>query len=644
MCGLTGFIDRQGARRTSEAQTLIVNMTDTLAHRGPDQSGTWIDRHEPSSQMIALGHRRLSIQDVSEAGRQPMVSRSGRYVIAYNGEVYNAPALQNNLEALGHQFRGHSDTEVILAAIEQWGLNQTLQKLSGMFAIALWDSRDGILHLMRDRMGKKPLYVGWARDGVLLFGSELKALRAYPHCAPKINAAALHRYLQFAHIPAPLSIYEEFWLVPAGCSLTISTQDAQSDLTPFMEPYWHAAEAVCSARTVPFVGNDAQAVDAFEQHLQQAVSDRMLSDVPLGAFLSGGIDSSAVVAMLQHMSAQPVQSFTIGFEEDGFNEAGYAEKIAAHLGTQHHTHYITGKDAQDIIPSLPHMYDEPFADASALPTALLSHFTKQKVSVALSGDGGDEMFGGYNRHINLPPIANMLRFMPAPLRKGMAAGIAMASVAQWDDWLKPLRPQAGRAMHKVARLLAAGGRDTLYQTALSHWQVPPMSQDVTPLSRRVEGSDYMLEGLSYAGHLMLWDMVSYMCDGVLGKVDRASMAHALEVRAPFLDHRMMNFAWSLPMHMKIRDKSGKWIVREMLSRHIPRALWDRPKQGFTLPVAQWLRGDLCDWGGALLAQDHGLLDMPRVRQVWDAHQQGQGQHEDQLWIVLMFQAWAEKWM
>lgn len=617
-------------------------MTAALAHRGPDGSGLWQDPDAP----LLLGHQRLAIIDLTPEGHQPMVSASGRFVIAYNGEIYNFPALQREMEGAGVKFRGRSDTEVILAAIEHWGLNLALQKINGMFAFALWDRNEQKIHFIRDRMGKKPLYIGWAGQS-LVFGSELKSLHEHPDFFPAISRDVLALYMQRGFVPAPHSIYEGVWSLPAGYRLMIDTRalHGPADLSAMMEPYWHPLRVIEDVRDTRAHKDEASAVAEFESLLADCVRERMISDVPLGAFLSGGVDSSAVVALMQKVSSNPVKTYSIGFKETGFDEAAHAAKVAAHLGTDHHELYLDAQNALDIIPELPTIYDEPFADISAIPTYMVAKFARHDVTVALTGDGGDEMLGGYNRHIMAPKIAGRMRAMPRPVRRAMASAIGLIPTRRWDSLARAL-PQMGSAMHKTASILSLESQEEIYNRLISQWPDPPVL-NAAHLRTLQETPDYRPQNLSFAEEMMYWDTLTYLPYDILTKVDRASMAVGLEARAPLLDARIYKYTWSLPESFKIRGSTGKWLLREMLARHLPRPLFERPKQGFAMPVGDWLRGPLKDWAAALLDEkrlnEQGLLNAPVIRDAWDAHLKGRGNLGGRLWTVLMFQAWQEKW-
>lgn len=644
MCGITGFFETRQKRDRSAIGVVGKAMNAALAKRGPDDEGGWQDPDLP----LFLGHRRLSIIDLSADGHQPMESASGRYMLTYNGEIYNFQELTAALTALGSTFRGRSDTEVMLAAFEQWGVNQALQKLNGMFAFALWDRQAGQLHLIRDRMGKKPLYVGWAGSS-LVFGSELKALRAHPDFAPQVSRNALALYMRYACVPAPHAIYEKVWQLPAGCRMTIDLASLQpgGDLSALIEPYWHHPRIVEEARQRRGNPGDGEAVAEFEKLLADAVRARMVSDVPLGAFLSGGIDSSTVVALMQQQAAAPVKTFCIGFQEQGFDEAAYARKIARHLGTDHHELYLTPQDALDVIPLLPEIYDEPFADVSQIPTYMVSRFARRQVTVALSGDGGDEMLGGYLRHYTAPELWKRVGWLPPAARRAIAARLTALGAERWNRLVR-VQPQFGERLHKIAELLPLEGPEEIYRHLVSQWPDPAsLVQGGTEPPVPLLDSAWQPKGLSFAERMMYGDALSYLPNDVLTKVDRASMAVSLEARAPLLDQRVFEYAWSLPLKMKIREGQGKWLLRQVLSRYVPAALFERPKQGFTVPVGEWLRGPLKDWAEEMLAEKRlageGYLNAPLVRGVWEEHLRGRGRHAHKLWTVLMFQSWLERW-
>jgi asparagine synthase (glutamine-hydrolysing) len=656
MCGVAGVFGHAGSdlNRTVEA------MVAAIRYRGPDDAGVW---SEPSPG-LAFGHARLSILDLSPEGRQPMVSASGRYVISYNGEVYNFLDLRRELEQCGAKFRGHSDTEVMLAAIEQWGLHSAVTRFVGMFAFALWDRADEVLSLVRDRVGIKPLYFGWA-GRAFLFGSELKAILRYPYCRPDIDRSALALFLRHGYIPSPLSIYRGVYKLPPGCLLTVTPERARNpngfsphpdDRTASWAPirFWSARTVAEEGCASTFEGSESDAVAQLDSLLRQAVRLRMISDVPLGAFLSGGIDSSTVVALMQAQSSRPVRTFTIGFFEDEYNEAQHAKRVAEHLGTDHTELYVTPGQAQAVIPRLPDMYDEPFADSSEIPTFLVSELARRHVTVSLSGDGGDELFGGYNRYFFGRSLWRKVGWMPAGLRRALSHGLTALPPGRIDSIFRhlgtvlPAFQNPGHKLHKLAEILAIADPETMYVGMVSQWQHPlsvalDAGEPLTPLTdpaRRTKLDDFTLS-------MMYLDLVTYLPDDLLVKVDRASMAVSLEVRVPLLDHRVVEFAWRLPLSMKIRCESeGKWILRQVLDRYVPRHLIDRPKMGFGVPLDAWLRGPLRDWAEELLKERRlraeGFFNPGPIRQKWEEHLSGRRNWQYPLWVILMFQAWKER--
>ncbi|MEQ6341778.1 MAG: asparagine synthase (glutamine-hydrolyzing) [Gammaproteobacteria bacterium] len=655
MCGLVGFLG--GVVGADGDAALLRRMADTLIHRGPDDGGVWCD----SEQRIGLGHRRLAVVDLSPAGHQPMVSASGRYVIAFNGEIYNHLALRKELGQIlppGHPFskgdviewRGHSDTETLLAGIEAWGVEATLKKSIGMFAIALWDRQTHTLTLARDRIGEKPLYYGWQGSDnkrVFLFGSELKALKAHPAFAADIDRGALCLLLRHNYIPAPYSIYQGIAKLEPGCLLSVSLARPE----PRIWKYWDAVAVARAGVAKPFAGTADEAVDALEVLAKDAVRQQMMADVPLGAFLSGGIDSSTVVALMQAQSSRPVKTFTIGFNEEGYNEAVHAKTVAQHLGTEHTELYVTPAQAMKVVPRLPGLYCEPFADSSQIPTFLVSQLAKQHVTVSLSGDAGDELFCGYNRYQITESLWRKLAVVPAPLRALVAKGITSIAPDWWDS-LARLIPGAahysslGDKLHKGAGVLSSRTVDELYIGIVSHLQNPAewvINGKEPPTHLR--GARPTLEELNDVERMMVLDSISYLPDDILVKVDRATMGVSLESRVPFLDHRVFEFAWSLPLEYKLRDGQTKWPLRQVLYRHVPRELIDRPKMGFGVPLDNWLRGPLRDWAEDLLDEARllreGYLHPEPIRQIWAEHLSGQRNWMARLWNVLMFQAWLE---
>jgi asparagine synthase (glutamine-hydrolysing) len=645
MCGIAGFLDTTGAAGADPS--VAQRMADRISHRGPDDSDVWAEGP------VALAHRRLSIIDLSPAGHQPMLSACGRYVMVFNGEIYNYEAVRREIEADGYfgavvrQWRGHSDTEVILAAIGRWGFADALQRLVGMFAIALWDRQDRVLRLARDRLGEKPVYFG-KLGSHFLFGSELKALRAHPAWRGEIDRGALSLLMRHNYIPAPYSIYRDIQKIPPGNVLQVS---ATGDIR--MEPYWSLPEVARRAQAKRFGGSDLEAVDALERCLSDAIAGQMVSDVPLGAFLSGGIDSSTVVALMQARSNRPVRTFSIGFHEEGFNEAQHAKRVAQHLGTDHTELYVTSRQAQDVIPRLSVLYDEPFSDSSQIPTFLVSQLAKQHVTVSLSGDGGDELFGGYNRYFVAGDIWRKTGRIPVGLRATLARGIRALSPQAWSRLLRLVMPMlparyrqmnVGDKLHKLAGVMGTQGQEVIYLQLLSHWQEPAALvrggyEPATALTSLPPD----LELDNFVARMMLVDAISYLPDDILVKVDRAAMGVSLETRVPMLDHRVVEFAWSLPFDMKVRHGEGKWLLKQVLYRHVPRALLERPKMGFGVPIDHWLRGPLKAWAEDLLdprrMDAEGFLDPGPVQEKWRQHQLGSQNWQYLLWDVLMFQDW-----
>lgn len=645
MCGFTGFLTLRSEESPLACEHLLREMADTIRHRGPDSDGYWVDVEAG----IGLAHRRLAIIDMSPAGAQPMASVSGRYVIAFNGEIYNHLRLRDQLERgdkLPSVWRGHSDTETLLAAFEAWGIEETLQRTIGMFAIAVWDRTNGFLTLARDRFGEKPLYFGWQGSGnqlCFLFGSELSALRKHPAFNSEINRDALSQYMRHNYIGGGHSIYDGIYKLEPGHLLTVSL----SKTNPVIRPWWDSLDTASCFTQKPFLGSADQAVDALEDLLCDSVSQQMVSDVPLGAFLSGGIDSSTVVALMQANSSMPVRTFSIGFYEQGYNEAEHAKAVAMHLGTNHTEMYVTPEQAIAVIPKLPTLYSEPFADSSQIPTFLVSQLARQHVTVTLSGDAGDELFCGYTRYQLTGNLWGKLSRLPLPLRKILGSTITSAPPAALDALGKYLPySRLGEKLHKGAGLMGSRSVEDLYRGMVSHWHDPTnLVLGATEPASQISSTINALRNLNDVERMMALDMISYLPDDILVKVDRAAMGVGLETRVPFLDHRVFEFSWSLPLNYKLRDGVTKWPLRQVLYRYVPRELVERPKMGFGVPIGEWLKGSLRDWAETLLNESRlrqeGYLNPAPIRQKWTEHISGRRNWESQLWGVLMFQAWLE---
>ncbi|HYE29633.1 MAG TPA: asparagine synthase (glutamine-hydrolyzing) [Allosphingosinicella sp.] len=647
MCGIAGYFGGRFDSGAPGARALLGRMAGAIAYRGPDSAGAWVD----AEHKVALGHRRLAILDLSPAGEQPMESPSGRFVTVYNGEIYNHLDLR---ERLPGPWRGHSDTETLLAAIEAWGVEKALTECAGMFALALWDRQEKVLILARDRLGEKPLYYGRqgaGADAAFLFASELKALAPHPAFRREIDRKALALFTRFNYVPAPYSIYSGIAKLPPGSFLTVRAGQAE----PAITRYWSAAEVAAEGAADPADIGPDEAVDGLERVLSKAVAQQMISDVPLGAFLSGGVDSSTIVALMQAQSSRPVKSFSIGFHERAYNEAEHAASVARHLGTDHTELYLMPEDALAVIPALPSIYDEPFADASQVPTLLVSRLARRQVTVALSGDGGDELFAGYNRYRLAARNWRRIARVPRPVRSAVARGLLALSPERWNrvaGAVAPLLPASarlavpGEKLHKAAGVLASGSAEELYQGLVSSWR-DPAELVVGGAEPPTLGDDATarLSGLGVCERMMALDMLTYLPDDILAKVDRAAMSVSLETRVPMLDHRVVEFAWRLPLDLKLRGGESKWVLRQLLYRHVPRALIERPKMGFGIPIDAWLRGPLRPWAEALIGEERlrreGYFRPGPIRRAWEAHQSGQANMQYHLWAILMFQAWLE---
>ncbi len=643
MCGIAGFWKIKKDRKELLKNT-VMKMTETLVHRGPDDSGFYVDEKYG----IALGHRRLSILDISPKGHQPMTSFSGRYVIIYNGETYNYKELQKEIEdEFNIKFKGSSDTEVILAGFDVWGVEKTLKKMNGMFALTVWDKKDKKLYLSRDRVGIKPLYFG-IQNGILFFASELKAIRANKFFKPEIDKNVLALFFRHNYIPAPYSIYKDIKKLKPGYYCVVDR-----NLNVETKCYWDIKKITEEGIKNQVELSEKEMVIKLEKLLLDSVKKRMISDVPLGAFLSGGIDSSTVVALMQAQSAIPVKTFTIGFYEKGYNEAKFAKDIAKHLHTDHTELYVTPKETMDIIPKLAYMYDEPFSDSSQIPTFLVSQLTGRNVTVSLSGDGGDELFGGYNRYFLGQSLWNKLSKVPYIIRPIAAKGIKSISPKIWDKFgqilggiIPPLRDRTGDKLHKLADILSVKSQEEMYNRLVSHWALPTdlvigSNELPTPLTDKNQWAKID----DFTQRMMFLDAITYLPDDILTKVDRASMAVSLEARVPILDHRIIEFSKKIPPNLKIKNGESKWILKQVLYKYAPRELIDRPKMGFGVPIDSWLRKPLREWAEELLSEkklkEDGILDPDPIREKWEEHLSGKRNWQYLLWDVLMFQAWKE---
>jgi len=636
VCGIAGIFGGQDI-----LEHRLQAMARSLRHRGPDDHGIWFD----ADVRIGLAHTRLSILDLSAAGHQPMPSGSGRFIVSFNGEIYNHLDLRARLQeaSAAPNWRGHSDTETLLAGFEVWGIEATVQKIIGMFAFAVWDKHLHILTLARDRVGEKPLYYGW-QNGTFLFASELKAIQRHPAFGDKIDRNALAAYMQFGNVPAPQSIYTGISKLMPGTLLNVTLDPAKKCIPA---PYWSLLEIARQGQRMPFLGSDAEALSELDSTLSAAVSSQLLSDLPVGAFLSGGVDSSLLVALMQVTASKPIRTFTIGFEDNSYNEAKHAKAIAKKLGTDHTELIMCEDQMMDILPLMPVLYDEPFADPSALPTILVSKLARRNVAVALSGDGGDELFAGYNRY------SNNLEKIPRFLRGPLSLILNSASPRTWDrtaSLASPVLPnslklpQPGDVAHKLASVLHCDSPSQLYERLISHWPEanmivlgPDYKSSIHSLWQQLR--DFKSNELK----MMACDTLGYLPNDILHKVDRAAMGVSLETRVPFLDHRVIEFAWRLPQHMKIRKGQRKWLLRELLYKHVPRELIERPKTGFGIPIGDWLRGPLREWAVDLLNESRlrqeGFFDPTPIRRKWLEHLSGKRNWQYQLWNILMFQCW-----
>ena len=676
MCGFTGFYINSDMPQQGLEET-VIKMANTLEHRGPDDSGIWID----SQKRIALGHKRLSIIDVSSSGHQPMTSESHKYVIALNGEIYNHIQLRRELNEINpkRKWNGHSDTETLLAGFEAWGINKTLSKSVGMFAMALWDNKKNQLHLIRDRFGEKPLYYGWIKTNkgaVFAFGSELKSLRAYPGFRNRISRNALKQYFKYMYVPAPYSMFEDIYKLEPGSMISMNSlpnnpptdliranngQDSTYEGLKLSK--WYKFKEVVSTNSKNLLSDEQEATSLLESQLEETVKIQSLADVPLGAFLSGGVDSSAIVAIMQNHSKAPIKTFTIGFEEAKFDESEYAKAVSSHLKTDHYEMRVTSKDALSLIPQLPHLYDEPFADSSQIPTYFVSQAAKKEVTVSLSGDAGDELFGGYNRYLWAPQLWKKIDWMPFPARKAFGKLFQKIPIDLWDkigDSYNFIRSDArgvsrlGDKVSKTAlRLSSVDSLDALYKSLVCEWpntdalvkSDPEFTDDAPALVDLIEDPlpEFGLE--ESESRMMYWDTISYLPDDILCKVDRAAMGNSLETRVPFLDHRVVELAQRIPLEMKIKNNTGKSVLRNILYKYVPKELIERPKAGFGIPLGSWLRGPLRPWVEELLnanrLEREGFLEPELVRKVWNEHLSCKRDWSFRIWSVVIFQQWLE---
>ena len=648
MCGINGFYSKSA----STYNNIIVKMNQAVSHRGPDANGSWVDKNSG----IILGHQRLSIIDLSISGNQPMQSNSGRLVLVYNGEIYNHLEIREELKKSNSDIKwiGTSDTETLLEAIDFWGIEKTFNKIDGMFAFGLWDKKKRSLTLARDRIGEKPLYYGWQGKGenkVFLFGSELKGLKIHPEFNGEINRNAIALQMRHSHIPAPYSIYKDIYKLLPGHFLVLKEGDLYSSLLPNSKPYWSLTESAINGNFNLSSLTEKEVQKELEEHLKLSVRKQMLSDVPVGAFLSGGIDSSTIVALMQSQSINPIKTFTIGSLEKDQSEAHHAKKIAKHLGTDHTELYISSTQAMEVIPKLPTIYDEPFSDSSQIPTYLVSKLAKQQVKVALSGDGGDELFCGYNRYILSEKFSNIFSTIPTPIRKILGSILKSISNQNWTRMGKciPKLKQYQNfedKIYKAANVLEAKNMYDYYYMLRTNWKNP----NEVVINCKEPGTLLTefkpeLRDLNNQQKMMVLDLITYLPDDILVKVDRAAMASSLETRAPFLDHKLIEYIWKIPHSLKFRKGSGKVILKNILNQYVPKNLTERPKMGFGIPIDVWLRGPLRDWGESLLdekkMQQDNYFDTKLIRDKWNEHISGKRNWQNHLWDILMFQAWKK---